>query len=278
MLPFNYHIHSSFSDGSSPVWQMVNHAVKQGIRYLAVADHSPLPFENEWSINQSDKNDYIKTIDQLREKYTQLELFRTLELDFIPGVTESFEKLKELWKLDYTLGSVHLVKHPEKEKLWFIDGPQQNYEQGLEKIFDMDIKTGVTSYFNQVNEMIRTQQPDVIGHIDKIKMNNKRQYFSENEGWYQSMMEKALEIAAEYNCIIEINTRSYYKGKTKDLFPSDAALETIRDREIPVTINTDAHHPNELTEGHKEAVKRLKLMGFKTIKYLNGSGWDDYDL
>lgn len=278
MIPFNYHIHSSFSDGRAPMWQMTQKASRLGLTNIAITDHGPLPFENEWSIQQSHRKAYIKMLDEQKALYPDMTIFRGLELDYIPEISRDFGELRELWQLELVIGSVHLVKHPDTNKLWFIDGPKANFDKGLENIFKQDIQKAVTTYFDQTIEMIRTQQPDMIGHIDKIRMNNRDRYFTEQDGWYKQKLEETLTAAAECNCILEVNTRGYYKGKTQDFFPSDRALQMIKSLNIPLTINTDAHKTDQLVAGHDEAVRKLKDNGINTIKYLTSKGWQDYTL
>ncbi|MFO8053902.1 MAG: histidinol-phosphatase [Bacteroidales bacterium] len=278
MLKFNYHIHSTFSDGIAPLWQILQKAAKVGFQYVAATDHGPLPFQNEWSIASSARKDYIRIIDEQRDYNPGMMIFRGLELDYIPGVSRSFDELRELWQLDFKMGSVHLVKHPKSNKLWFIDGPKKNYDNGLDSLFRSDIQAGVKAYFDQVNEMIRTQQPDIVAHIDKIRMNNQERYFSKTDRWYQELLEECLNTAKEYGCIVEVNSRGFYQGKTQDLFPSDHGLQVIRELDIPVMINTDAHSISELGSGQDEAVKRLKSAGIKSVKYLTEKGWEDYAL
>ncbi|MCF8331652.1 MAG: histidinol-phosphatase [Bacteroidales bacterium] len=278
MINFNYHIHSSFSDGQAPLWHMTQKAQQLGLKHIAITDHGPLPFQNEWSISQSDRKAYIKMLDEQKELYPDMTIFRGLELDYIPDTSRDFSELKELWQLELVIGSVHLVKHPESGKLWFIDGPKENFENGLDRIFNLDIKKGVLTYFNQIQQMIKNQKPDIIGHIDKIRMNNRDRYFSDSEPWYIDKLEETLHVAKECNCIVEVNTRGYYSGKTHDLFPSDYALRLIKEYGIPVTISSDAHRPDEILAGHDEAVIRLKDSGISTIKYLTPEGWKDYSL
>lgn len=278
MLHFNYHLHSSFSDGQAPLWQMLQKAAEAGIKYVAATDHGPLPFQNEWSIKQSHRKDYITMIDEQRDYLPDTTIFRGLELEYIPGTSVAFNKLKELWQLDFLLGSVHLVKHAESGKLWFIDGPSKNYDLGLDKIFKQDIKGGVKAYFDQINDMMRTQKPDVVAHIDKIRMNNNGRFFKPSDDWYRKLLEESLAVAKDQGCILEVNPRGFYKQKTSDLFPSDYGLEIIHNMDIPVTINTDAHEIDELTLGQDEAVKRLQKAGIKAVKYLTEEGWQDYEL
>ncbi len=278
MIPYNFHIHSTFSDGSSPLWQILQKAAREGFTHIAATDHGPLPFENEWSIGQSDRKDYIRVIDEQRELLPDVQIFRGLEMDYIPGTSRNFDELKDLWQLDFKMGSVHLVKQPESGKLWFIDGPVANYDNGLERFFRSDIVQAVKTYYHQINQMLRTQKPDILGHVDKIRMNNMDRFFNESDSWYQDLLEECLDTARQSKTIVEVNPRGFYKGKTSDLFPSMRGLEIISHMDIPVMINTDAHGLDELSAGQDEAVKQLKAVGIRSVKYLTRSGWEDHEL
>ncbi len=68
---------------------------------------------------------YCTTIRNLQEKYKdRISIRLALEIDFIEGITRDFEEFKQTCRLDYTIGSVHLVKNGNHNGLWFIDGPK----------------------------------------------------------------------------------------------------------------------------------------------------------
>lgn len=120
-------------------------------------------------------------------------------------------------------------------------------------------------------EMVASQKPDIIAHLDKIKMHNKNRYFSEEESWYKDLVWKTLKfISSESDCIVEVNTRGLYKQRSDTYFPSPAVLEQIHHLKIPVTISTDAHHPDELGLFFIEAVTMLKEIGFRELVFFDG--------
>ena len=61
-------------------------------------------------------------------------------------------------------------------------------------IFGGDIRKAVSAYYQQVNRMILTQKPDILGHFDKIKMHNQDRYFREDESWYRELVMDLLDI------------------------------------------------------------------------------------
>ncbi len=126
----------------------------------------------------------FSTIRALDEKYKdKINILLSMEIDYIPGITRAFAEFSKAGNLDYTIGGVHLVRNKEIEKLWFIDGSkQETYDDGLQKLFNGHIRKGVEAYYSQIHEMVATQKPDIIAHLDKIKMHNKNRYFYRGRG------------------------------------------------------------------------------------------------
>jgi histidinol-phosphatase (PHP family) len=114
--------------------------------------------------------------------------------------------------------------------------------------------------------MVATQRPDIIAHFDKIKMHNKNRFFTEEEFWYKDLVWKTLKyISDETDSIIEINTRGLYKKRSDTFFPGPDILELVHHLNIPLTLNSDAHEPDELNGYYPEALALLKEIGFKEL-------------
>jgi histidinol-phosphatase (PHP family) len=284
-LKFNLHTHTRFSDGSSDPEDYVKEAIKQGFDTLGFSDHSPVPFENTFAIGDADFDSYIQAILQLKNTYSfmsaspGLRILLSLEIDYIPGVTLPFHHYRKNHHFDYLIGSVHLVKNEASEKLWFIDGPDISiYDNGLKEIFSGDSKKAVSCYYRQLQDMIVTQKPDIIGHMDKIKMYNRDRYFSEKDAWYVTLVEETLEMAAKAGCVIEVNTRGIYKKRSETLFPGPEILKKIHLMNIPVTITSDAHKPHELSLYFEEARNILIYLGFRATVLKTSTGWKEIPL
>ncbi len=278
---FNLHTHCHYCDGSSEPEEYIRAAIEKGFSTLGFSSHAPVPFENRFAIQSENLlKQYAAEIQNLKQKYAgELNIFLGLEADFIPGMTRQFSYLREFAGLDFIIGGIHLIKNPEKENLWFTDGPkQETYDQGLRDVFDNDIKQAVKTYWRQMREMIEFQQPDIIAHLDKIKMHNKNRFFNEDEPWYQEELEKTLELIALTGQVVEVNTRGIYKGRSDELFPGIEALKMIMERNIPITLSSDAHKCQELDERFEETRLTLKKIGFKKLRLLTGDGWEDVEM
>ncbi len=275
---FNLHTHSHYCDGSSPPEAYVEAAITKGFHTLGFSSHAPVPFDNKFAIHDEESLlRYAEEINALKEKYRdQIHIFLALEVDFIPGVTSTFAYFRERIQADYLIGGVHLIKKPEAPELWFIDGPMQaTYDEGLKKLYGTHIKEGVTRYWEQVREMLLTEKPDIVAHLDKIKMHNQGRFFNENEAWYIDQVEQTLAVIARQNTIVEINTRGLYKGRSEETFPGAWLLRKINEMNIPITLNSDAHKPEELDGFYTETKAMMREIGFSSIKNFTDHGWED---
>jgi histidinol-phosphatase (PHP family) len=275
----NYHTHTRFCDGSSEPEAYVFEAIKKEFICLGFTAHAPLPFENSWSLEFADMHSYCEAIRKLKEIYrNQIEIYLSLEIDYIPSVSPDFINLQNQHKLDYILGAVHLVKNPEGNDLWFIDGPVSNYDKGLLNIFKNDIRYAVETYYLQLQEMLITQKADIVAHFDKIKMNNKNRYFEESEPWYKNLLDSTIEVIARCGTIVEVNTRGLYTGKCESLYPGTEILRKCFDLNIPLTISADAHKPSDISSLFSETERILKQIGYKSIKILKNNRWVDWEI
>lgn len=276
---FSYHTHTQYCDGKSTAEELVLRAIELGLTAIGFSSHAPLPKKEVWCMAMNMLEDYIAEVQELKQKYkSQIQVYVSLEIDYIPGITRSFDEFKRESNLDYTIGSVHLVKAKSKSEFWFLDGPDTNYIHGIEVLFDGDVKKAVTTYYNQVIDLIKTQKPDVIAHVDKVKMNNKGRFFSEDEKWYVDLLDEVIEVIKDSGTIVEVNTRGIYKKKSDSFFPDFYFLKECIKKAIPVTISSDAHHVDELVLGFDLARELLRNIGFKSVRVFADAGWHDQSL
>ncbi len=271
----NHHTHSLYSDGSSQPEEYITEAIAKGFHILGFTEHSPLPFENSFSFRKENKDEYIALMQNLKQKYnSQIAVYSGMEMDYIPGMSENFGKIKAEYKLDYLIGSVHLVRPENNSELWFTDGPNyETYDKGLNELFAGDIKKAVTRYYHQLNEMIENQHIDIIGHFDKIKMHNRDRFFTEDESWYVSLVSETLDLLQDRDIIVEVNTRGIYKQRSETTYPGLDILKQIKSLRIPVMVNSDAHKPHELDLAFEQAYSLLKEAGIEEVVYYKGNGW-----
>jgi histidinol-phosphatase (PHP family) len=275
---FNLHTHSRYCDGKGNPEEYVISALEKGFHTLGFSSHSPVPFENYFAIKDDvTLQDYCNTIRGLKEEYQgRINIYCALELDYIDGISRDFDDFRKNFGLDYTIGSVHLVRNGDDQRLWFIDGSKaETYDKGLNEIFGGDVRRSVTAFYRQQVRMLNTQKPDIIGHFDKIKMHNRNRYFNEEDQWYRDLVMELVEAIEENDVIVEANTRGIYKKRSDDLYPGQWILKILKEKNIPVTLSADAHSPEEIDGYYPEAVEILRSIGFKELVCFGDSGWKE---
>jgi histidinol-phosphatase (PHP family) len=264
---YNYHTHSHYDDGQLAMEDFVKAAIELEFDALGFSGHSPIPVSNEWSIPGHKLPEYIAEGKRLKEAYkNEIRLYLGLEIDYIPGLSDDYSIFTREIPLDYCIGSVHLVRESHSGEIWFIDGPAEGYYKGIAEVFGGDHRKAVAAYYEQSMQMVETQKPDIIGHIDKVNMHNQETLFSTAEPWYSELTDRLLEVVKRNGTIVELNTRGVYTGKTEAYFPSDDILKKCLELDIPVMVNSDAHHPTQLFSHVPEAIEKLRGIGFKQLQ------------
>jgi histidinol-phosphatase (PHP family) len=268
----NYHCHSRLDDGLGELEEYAAAAFAKGFATLGFSGHAPVPFDAGWTMPAELLPEYIATVQRLKREYAgRLEILLGLEVDFIPGLLSTRSAhIRELG-LDFTLGSVHFLGRLHDGTWWTADGALAELEQGLEDCFGGDVRAAVERFYALTVQMVTESPPDMIGHFDVVKKNNRDgRFFSESAPWYQAAACRALDAIARAGCILEINTGGVVRGTSGALYPSEWILREALSREIPVTVNADAHRPADIDGYFQESFALLKEVGYRRITRISG--------
>lgn len=270
----NFHTHCDYCDGKGPMQDYVEHAKQLGMMSIGFSSHAPVPFDTTWCMKEERLDEYIRAVDKINKIESNIDVYKGLEVDFIPDVTspDIFKK-----RLDYTIGSIHFVDQFPDGQRWEIDGAHTFFLEGLKKIFNNNIQAAIVRYFELTREMISTACPTIVGHLDKIKIQNiEGKFFSESESWYQQEIRKTIDLIGSAGAIVEVNTRGIYQKKSDTTYPSPWVLTYLHKKNVPITISSDAHHPKDLVNQFSETAMVLHNIGFKTISFLSEGTWQPF--
>lgn len=275
MILSNYHTHSEFCDGVGRLEEYVVSALQQGMTSLGFSSHAPLPFETGWAMRNEAFPVYAAQISQLKRRYAgRLDVFLGLEVDYIPGLFSPTAPEIRRMDLDYTIGSVHFLGQLPDHSGWTVDCPFTEFEAGVQFSFGGNMKQAVEHYYSRMKTMVTFFPPDIIAHFDLIKRNNRGNYFfSEEDGWYHSLVASTLDVIAQSGCILEVNTGAVLNHTSAMLYPSEWILHECLTRNIPVTVNSDAHTPGKIAGYFEEIQGQLQEIGFRSIRVLTSEGW-----
>ena len=302
MLKTSYHNHTVWSDGKSTLPEMIAAATAAGLDELGISDHFILhpagshdpPFSVWWDMNKNvfdsthPQDDvsfskllhaYVHQFDRFdHQSSAPLTIRRGLEADFFP---ETFDALRSLLneehsggislgnRLDYVIGSVHYVRAPAKSAFpagyFNVDDKPELWESlGSTDPERREVWNEIGRlYWVAVRELAERGRGvyDIVGHIDLIKKFGKK---------YLPTTDVSLEIASAFDAIkssglaIELNTAGWRKTVAEQ-YPSEDLIREAFKREIPMLVNSDAHHSSEVASRFEDAYRLLWNAGYRSV-------------
>lgn len=275
MLLTNYHTHCEYCDGAGMPEDYIEVALEKGFDALGFSSHAPIPFEKDWTVSEEELPDYLDLIDRLKEKYKdRIEVYKGLEIDYLKGISgPSSEKFASL-KLDYAIGSVHMMPVRNSDKFLAIDGPVKDLQELLKNTYDGSMELLSKGYFQLMQEMLQNHKFDILGHFDLMKKRNKNNLlFDEESPWYRNHVIETLDTLAGTDVILEVNTGGLSRGATDTIYPSPWILKAAQEKNIPLMLNADAHNKKHIDFYYREALSIIKECGYRELYSLYGGKW-----
>ena len=264
-------MHSSFSDGKAEAEEYVELAIKKGFRSIGFSEHGPTKFNKHWELPEENIDEYFAEINRLKEKYKdKIEIYIGMELDYFTGIEDNaFLK----YDLDYVIGSIHYF--PDEEgKIFGIDCRPDDFHKTIHDYFKGDVKAFVREFCDRIIAMVDKFKPDIIGHFDLIKFNNRNEmYFSENDDWYRAEVMHVFEFISKTGTMLDVNTGGITRGYLTVPYPSPWALIEAAKLNIPITLNSDAHRPEHIDGQFENVTEILKECGYTEKMILKNGNW-----
>jgi histidinol phosphate phosphatase HisJ family len=245
MLPVDYHMHTTFSDGKADHLTMLKAAEVVGLREIGFSDHLT-PFDTAWSIKRTHLHEMAAGVESVCHKSPSVTVKLGAEVDFIPGKEAELCTLIDELPLDYVIGSVHFMDE------WNFDTRSDDYK-------DKDINDIYNRYFLLVQDAARSGLFDVMGHVDLIKKFGVYPTFPLHE-----IYEKTASIFKQSGVVVELNTSGLTKP-CKEFYPSYPFLQELKRQKVPVTLGSDAHRPEAVGQYFDHAVALLKHIGYTHV-------------
>lgn len=253
---YNFHSHTQFCDGRAPMEEFVKEAVTRGFTHYGFSPHSPVICGSPCNMAKENVPLYIEEIDRLRSEWGgKIKLYASMEIDYLGDEWGPSNTYFDSIPLDYRIGSVHFI--PSESGYVDVDGRAENFKAKVDLIFRKDIRHVVESYYRQSVKMVEAGGFDIIGHFDKIGL-NASSYKSdiEQETWYRRLVQDLMDLIISKGLIVEINTKAW--SEHKRMFPDVKHFEYLRQNQVPVIVNSDAHFPHLIDASRDVAFELLK--------------------
>lgn len=255
---YNFHSHTEFCDGRATMREFAAAAAKQGFEHYGFSPHSPLPFATSCNMTKESVTAYLSEVKRLQEEYAgRVHLYASMEIDFIDEMGPA-NRYYDTLPLDYRIGSIHFLRATDGSGEWIdVDGSPQKFIERLNRHFGGDIVHVVKNYYAQVQKMIEQGGFQLLGHLDKIGYNASCHTPGiEDEEWYHKLVRQTLEAALDHKLTLEINTKAW--GRSGRLFPNQRYFTLIKQWDVPVVFNSDAHYPELIDHGRNEAWRLMQ--------------------
>ena len=278
------HTHTVFCDGKDDVETMCRAAYEKGLVSIGFSSHAPVGktgLKTFWHMKDEKLGEYIDEIKATRLRWEgKLPVYLGLEIDYIKGLRSPLDRdIKDL-NLDYAIGAVHYLTPPHG-KLFTVDGPLEELENGILDGFDGDGESMLNAYLNNVKEMVTLGGFDIVAHFDLVRKNYSSKgspAFRERHGcWfelenadYMRRMEEIARAISSAGFVVEANTGGLNRGYITDTYPSLAILRLLHRYKIPIMISADAHNANDINGHYREARQILLDAGYTSHVLFEG--------
>ncbi len=252
----DYHLHTvRCGHAKGSMEDYAARAASIGLAEIGFSDHFPMLHVEDPSLSMGMEElpEYVREVEGLRPGFPDLEIRLGIEVDFIPETAERLPALLDAHPFDYIMGSLH-----------YVDGWGFDHPLNLDGYVGRDLMALWERYFDLLGEAAESGLFDVLAHPDLIKKFGFRP-----DADVRHLYEACLDRVAAVGSVIEVNSAGLRKP-VGEIYPGLDFLLLCREREIPLTLGSDAHRPEEVGEGFDDVLRLLRKVGYEELTIFKG--------
>jgi histidinol-phosphatase (PHP family) len=253
----SYHVHSTWSDGSSTLEQYQEAASGSGLAEWGISDHivmRPDGIPVTWSMDPARLPFYVEAVRVQQDQAPASQPLRLgLELDYFPGQEKFIADLLDGHRFDFIMGSVHYLGD------FCIDNNLERWKA----LSPAGVDDAWRAYFERIAGLARSGLFSFIAHLDLPKAFNFRPTVD-----LSREIGAALDDVARAGLAVEVNSSGWGRA-CKEAYPSLDLLGACLSRGIPALVNADAHSSRDLTRGLDRGMEWLKTAGYRHVVRFN---------
>ncbi len=247
---FSLHTHTTFSDGTNSISEMVAQAKKLGWRAIGISDHLSIhptltkgyTYFSSFKEALEPVKKHIAAIRQVGEENPEIKVYAGFEVDYfpIPGWMDEFREFKQKIDVDYLINGNHQVTNEDGTEVYEIYHFQR---YGLSEAQNKEL---FRNHFNNIRKAVESGEFTFLAHIDFARWSgviDKFDFTKEIKGIVTAL--KAQKMPTE------INTKG--KNSIGSFYPARWIIEDLVKNGIPLVISDDAHSVSQLGQYFNEA-------------------------
>jgi len=259
------HTHTWYSrHGIGTIDEVVEAALARGMTTVALTEHLPLPAEVDdgtFAMEPALMGEYFALLDEARSKHPNIEVITGIEVDWRFGAEDYILEWINAWPFELVIGSVHMLSYAAGDH-WEFDHPL--YADGWNDRGDEQVWQ---EYFVLWKQAIRSQVPfNIMAHPDLPKKLGHKPTFDTTE-FYAEMASEAHKAGV----MIELNTSGLHKT-VGEVYPAPALLSAFHEANVPCTMSSDAHAPEDVGRSFDAGHAALRAAGYSHVTVPTRSG------
>lgn len=250
----DYHIHTArCGHAVGKIEEYVERAKEIGLTEIGFADHLPLfnTVDATLAMSWDELPLYMADIGKLKVMEDP-KVKLGMEVDFLPKYVDQIRAVIDDYDFDYILGSVH-----------FVDGWGIDDRRYIDNYTGYELDDLYNRYFDLLIQAAHSGLFDALAHIDLIKK------FFQLTPAPLGLFERVAENLAQTGIAIEVSSAGLRKD-CREIYPGLELLKICRRYEIPVTLGSDAHAPEQVGYKFKYLLEQLKTAGYSEIVTFEG--------
>ena len=247
-LPGDYHVHTTFSDGTGSVEECVARAVEVGLSEIGIADHiaaAPAPDEHWW-VAPDRLAEYCDEVRAVAARHDDITVLLGLEAEYVEGREAELDELLDRWPFEIVVLGVHVVDGFAFDEPALRGDPRWDDPDAL-----------LARYYRTVRRAAEHGRFDVLAHFDYIGL-----WGHQPGPAAQRELDAALDALAASGGALELNT-DRVSDPAGVMYPSPPIVCAAHARGIPLVIDSDAHEAEHVGRLWDEAIAVAREAGYR---------------
>jgi histidinol-phosphatase (PHP family) len=272
----DYHVHPDYSlDATGTIDQYCQRALELGLKEICFTTHydtDPVRKDEDpfmridgkiVPLSEGNVKRYIEDVRRANKIYRPegLSVKAGLEVDYAPHIEKDLRKNLSAFDLDYILGAVHCLDH-------IAISASKEAESYFKK---KSVKELCQEYYKVLRKAVQSGLFDAVAHLDIYRKYGLSFYGEQILTAYRGLVESVLELMAENDVGMEINTGLLRKGHNQ-FSPGLEILSLALKMNVKIiAFGSDAHKVSHLGKNIKEAYLLVEKLKRKAVPKIEAS-------